>query len=259
MHIVRCKDITKTKRVSGLGLCNPKEMNEACIAKLSWHIKTAGSALCCNVISGKYARKHIGENAAHSQVYDSTLWKHMVKLWPVLDLMTKWEVGNRQSINVWLDCWIGPGIRLIDHLTNTVAAAEESSMAAIMDSQGILNWPLLENILPQEIVDRIRAMDPPELDSTKSESRQFTISNAYYICAGTEAAESLEPWRDIWILHVLERIRSVVYLMQHEGLKTNKYLSQLLLKDPYCEDYIGEEETIIHVMRDCPQAKRVWI
>lgn len=88
---------------------------------------------------------------------------------------------------------------------------------------------------------------------------QFAIANVYSICAGIVMNDNPVPWKDIWSPNVPERIRSLVWMMHHDGLKTNKYLHWLQLRDPYCEECGGEEETILHVMRDCPQTKQVWL
>lgn len=71
MHTIRWKDITKPKKLGGLGLRNLKHMNEACILKLGWEIKFGEDTLWCEVIKGKYLR----QSKICAKTYDSSLWK----------------------------------------------------------------------------------------------------------------------------------------------------------------------------------------
>lgn len=69
MHTISRKETTKSKNNGGLGLQNLKEMNEACIAKLCWKIKTGDDSLWSKVLCGKYYRKNINKNELHNQMY----------------------------------------------------------------------------------------------------------------------------------------------------------------------------------------------
>lgn len=50
----------------------------------------------------------------------------------------------------------------------------------------------------------------------------------------------------------------MVWMLYHNGIKINHYLSKLMLRNPYCEDLTCMEETIIHVMQYYKIAKQTW-
>lgn len=87
----------------------------------------------------------------------------------------------------------------------------------------------------------------------------FTIYNAFDLIVGTSNPVHMEHCSLIWKLSVHERIRSFIWMIHHNGIKTNKYLSQLKLREQYCDDCTDDEETILHVIRNCIHAKPIWI
>lgn len=89
MHTISYKETTKTKKIGGLSLRNLKEMNEACIAKLGWKIKSGEDTLWCEVMKGKYIR----QSEVSAKVYDSSLWKQIISIWPMLDKTSNCDVG----------------------------------------------------------------------------------------------------------------------------------------------------------------------
>lgn len=73
-----------------LGLRNLKNMNEVCIAKLGWKLMLEENTLWHEVMKGKYFRQF----DICAKNHDFCKWKQIVNIWPMLDRMTKWEVGN---------------------------------------------------------------------------------------------------------------------------------------------------------------------
>lgn len=65
-------------------------------------------------------------------------------------------------------------------------------------------------------------------------------------------------WSMIWKLLVPERVRSFLWLVQHERLLTNLRKSRMGLGSQFCNHCNAVSECILHVLRDCPHAKTVW-
>lgn len=91
-------------------------MNKACIVKLGWKLKIRESSLWCEATRGKYKRH--GELGSGPQAinYDSTMSKTIIILWPHLEQMSFWEVGNGNNTRAWKDCWVQLGLKLQDHM-----------------------------------------------------------------------------------------------------------------------------------------------
>lgn len=151
-------------------------------------------------------------------------------------------------------------LELLITLTSSNNNMDYDSMSTIMTRSGNWNWSLLRRILPQDLVEWIRYIDPSNLERRGgTNSGYFTISNAFDLLAGTNNVGNMETWQYIWNLSVPEQIHRFIWMVHHKGIKPNKYLSLFNLRNPLCEDCIGEEVTILHVMRDCRYAKPIWL
>lgn len=60
----------------------------------------------------------------------------------------------------------------------------------------------------------------------------------------------LGMWKKVWKLEVIERVRFFAWQIIHGRLLTKK--------NPYCQHCPGVEESITHVLRDCPIAAFLW-
>ncbi|GAU11214.1 hypothetical protein TSUD_342040 [Trifolium subterraneum] len=90
-HAVNWEIVTKPKAYGGLGIRRLVHMNQACLMKIAWAIRTGKDALWIDVIRGKYNRDgYIQANPSKSLVTDlvddNGHWK--------LDLLTPWLPTN---------------------------------------------------------------------------------------------------------------------------------------------------------------------
>lgn len=99
------------------------------------------------------------------------------------------------------------------------------------------------------MVETIGAIEPPCVGSNETDMciwggtniSSFTISNVFEHIAGACYAGNMNPWKYIWKLMVLGRIRSFIWMIHHYRNMTNQYLNVLKLMDPYREDCAGHE------------------
>jgi len=66
-------------------------------------------------------------------------------------------------------------------------------------------------------------------------------------------------WSQLWNLRMPKRIRCFMWLLQHDRLLTNSRFHRMQLRFPFCHQCEESVETTLHVMRDCPLAKVVWV
>jgi ribonuclease HI len=71
-----------------------------------------------------------------------------------------------------------------------------------------------------------------------------------------EVPDSL--WKKIWRLKVPERVRFLMWMVIHNRLLTDSLKSKMGLRHAMCEFCGDQEETTLHVMRDCPKAMNIW-
>jgi mannosylglycoprotein endo-beta-mannosidase len=103
-HAVNWSVVTQPREMGGLGLRRLKILNQACLSKLVWSLQTGAKDLWCEVLWGKYQRNNSGDDIV-AKAADSSLWKAIVRLWPRVDEVSYWLVGDGRLIKAWDMAW----------------------------------------------------------------------------------------------------------------------------------------------------------
>jgi hypothetical protein len=104
-HAVGWETITAPKWMGGLGMRDLAVMNTACLGKLGWKLKSDSKDLWCNVLRNKYNRGNV-QPEFDTRASDSSLWKALINIMPLLEEESMWCIGNGRSIDAWSDTWI---------------------------------------------------------------------------------------------------------------------------------------------------------
>lgn len=94
-----------------------------------------------------------------------------------------------------------------------------------------------------------------------SSTGAFTVKSAYnYITGGHERDRRAQgPWKLVWSLKIPEKIRVFIWKCMNQRLLTNKErFRRKLTATPYCYKCKTVPESIIHLLRDCPQVCNIW-
>ncbi|CAN1170712.1 Putative ribonuclease H protein At1g65750 [Linum perenne] len=87
----------------------------------------------------------------------------------------------------------------------------------------------------------------------------FTIKSAYNLICRTETAQDSDRWKCVWSWAGPNRIRYFLWLAAKERLVTNTArLRRGLTQDASCPQCAAREESIAHILRDCPFAVETW-
>ncbi|CAN1138640.1 Putative ribonuclease H protein At1g65750 [Linum perenne] len=88
---------------------------------------------------------------------------------------------------------------------------------------------------------------------------RFRVRSAYLLAA-EEEGDTLDPiWRLIWRWKGPQRIRQFLWLVAHNRLLTNSERRRRHLAEiGSCQVCPGQEESVLHVLRDCPLASATW-
>jgi ribonuclease HI len=84
---------------------------------------------------------------------------------------------------------------------------------------------------------------------------KFTVSSAYHLIIGGLVENVDNKWKQIWKLDVIKRVRVFIWQLSQERLLTRDRLARWHIGDHNCPQF---EETISHVVRDCPIAVLIW-
>jgi ribonuclease HI len=143
----------------------------------------------------------------------------------------------------------------------------DAKVADLVDEEG--QWRVDDlHWLPSQIRDNIRGVVPPAANMGKdvclwpgNSNGKFTVSSAYELMCmeGEEDDSQREVWINVWKLEVHERVRCFIWVARHGRILTNKLKHNMRLGEPFCSHCTLQVESILHVLRDCPLARVVWI
>ncbi|CAN1845257.1 Putative ribonuclease H protein At1g65750 [Linum perenne] len=130
------------------------------------------------------------------------------------------------------------------------------------------NWDLdrLQLLLQNDMISEIAAMLPPRPDRGEDSwvwglesNGKFSIRSAYELICKPENIWPEVDWKLIWKWKGPSSIQQFLWLVSHERLLTNcERNRRQLTTNSNCPRCRAEEETILHVLRDCNFAKQVW-
>lgn len=89
----------------------------------------------------------------------------------------------------------------------------------------------------------------------------FTVKSAYAMATRTDIqGHNVEDlFTRMWKVVVPERVRVFFWLVMHQSIMTNVERYRRHIADTgICSVCKGGEETILHVLRDCPAMTRIW-
>lgn len=181
---------------------------------------------------------------------------------------TGWVLGNGRKIKFWKDKWLGDK-PLLNLVTTMVPMGELEMHAQDMWRDGV-GWDLsrIEPYVPQTVrlrlmsvvVDRVTGASD-RMSWSESSDGMFTVRSAYQMLTRDEEERpNMEKFfTRVWRLLVPERVRVFLWLATHQVLMTNVERRKRHLSDSgLCQVCKSGEETILHILRDCPAMEGIW-
>ncbi|XP_031120447.1 uncharacterized protein LOC116023586 [Ipomoea triloba] len=151
-------------------------------------------------------------------------WRSILKGISILLEGSRWKIGQGDSINFWHDKWL----------------------------------------LPDELVDKIRAIPLPVTDNQVdsitwpySTSGVVSVASAFSFVAGLDSDDTSHEW--IWRLLCAEKIKIFLWKISKNGLVTNAERTRRgLAAEADCPCCGFHEESLDHIFRQCVTALECW-
>ncbi|CAN1138974.1 Putative ribonuclease H protein At1g65750 [Linum perenne] len=263
IHLVSWDEVCKPKEHGGLGLKKAKELNMAFMMKLVFQFFKSPNDLWVQVLQHKYFRE--GPNGLHvkNATRISPMWHTVKKVTPLMRLGMKMGIRDGAETNFWLDRWVDSGDRLIDITSgNTSAIDVDQPVAAFVTANGEWNWSLFNQFLSRDGCLQVAGMSPPSAGAREDRitwglerDERFGIRSTYLLSAEEEGV-TLDP---IWRWKGPQWIRQFLLLVAHNRLLTNSERHRRHLAEVgACQVCPGLEDSVLHVLRDCPLASATW-
>jgi hypothetical protein len=176
-----------------------------------------------------------------------------------------WSIGDGTTINFWTDKWIDEHTRIRDLKENIPASAMNWKVKDVVLPSGDWNYNILQNLIPQSIIQKLHAIVPPHDSQGKDVSLwpgtstgAFTVSAAYHLITGDIMKHADKKWAQVWKIEGMERVKVFTWQLVHDRLLTKSRLARWNITSPLCHNCHQFIENTIHVVRDCKVAVHVW-
>ena len=122
---------------------------------------------------------------------------------------------------------------------------------------------MLNSYLAPDIVDKITCVPISLSGSTDkiiwsgTSSGHFSVKSAYTILCDVSGQN--EFWGKIWSLNIPPKLKIFLWTFVSGKLLTNdQRFRRRISNDASCFFCHGIQETMLHLFRDCPNAKKLW-
>ncbi|CAN1750621.1 Putative ribonuclease H protein At1g65750 [Linum perenne] len=238
------------------------------MVKLAFLFFQKPDLLWVQVLHTKYFREVNGELKPRNTSSQSAIWRGIARSWNAMLLGARSGIRNGEDTDFWTSRWLDSGVQLIDHAWNPDYELNiTAKVRDMVSSDGSWNLNTLRSCLPENLVEEIVGMTPPKADLGEDVcswgreiNGKFSIRSAYELVQETPNPRAEVDWKSVWNWNGPGKVQYFLWLVAQGKLLTNLERKRRHLTDvgscPRCE---SEDESILHLFRDCPFARQVWV
>nr|XP_023887877.1 uncharacterized protein LOC112000001 [Quercus suber] len=273
IHWVGWKKLCKPKCHGGLGFKDIELFNIAMLGKQVWRLLHNKDSLFYKVFKAKYF-PNCSILDAGVKVNGSYAWQSILKAREVVQMGSKWRIGDGQSVMIHGDKW------LPDLYSSCVVSPQKNfpnntRVCALIDVENRcwMEDRIREEFLPHE-AEAILSL-PLSFNGKEDRLIWAETTNGYYTTKSTyrlllKEAEAATPgtsnsaaqklfWQELWSLNVPNKIRHFLWRAANDSLPTKKNLQKrIITQDPTCDRCRDGIEDGIHAIWGCQMVKQVW-
>ena len=275
IHWLSWNKLCKSKPEGGLGFRDFSSFNRALVAKNWWRLLKCPNSMLGRVYQAVY---YPNGNILTSTFgrRPSYAWTSIQKAKNILQKGGRWKVGNGSLINIWSDIWIPHGSLALYQPMNLVY----QNLVLVKDLflQDSLNWNslLITQLFPPALAHQILSIPLSQAGNEDSffwphaedgiysckTGYRFLKQNQVMAAASTSnSASVISPatWKKLWSSDALPRCKELAWRCCNNILPVRKQLSVRGMEmDSLCPVCYEQEETALHILFHCREARRAW-
>jgi hypothetical protein len=266
MHMVSWDKVCRPKDLGGLGLYSTKARNLALLAKLNWRVMEDLDSLWAKTLIAKYCPNGIMDERLRTRRSGSSNWKGLRKGHEVFRKGLRWVVNNGHEVSFWHDLWVGNSpLRNLVH--GPLSIWEDSlHVCDVVEGVSMWNFSILSLDIPTCTREAIKAIsicpnrpltDKRVCDTVRGD---FKLGKAYSIaCNKFSECSNSNPSSWIWKVRTSPRIMFFLWQCYHLSVPVREILAHHGINIPtLCPRCLGPNESLIHMLRDCPDSIAFW-
>ena len=266
VHLLSWDTLQRPRKEGGIELRSARQSNAAFLTKLGWRMLTEPNSLWSSVLRHKYCRGRCDIDMFQPTSNMSNVWKEITDNAAWLKKGSAVAIGNGQITLFWDHCWATN----IPLRSLAVASIPTELDGATVEEMWMVRigwrWDSFSNLLPVDVIKRIEAhklIENPEVGDLRywkgSTSGKFSIKHAISLMREDPPRDN-PKWDLIWRVPAQQRIRTFLWLTLHDRILCNANRAKRhLTDDPRCHRCVlDEDETMLHLLRDCPAARVIW-
>ncbi|OMO81305.1 reverse transcriptase [Corchorus capsularis] len=206
------------------------------------------------------------EDRQHGSQTWSYTWRSLIKACTLLSNGLKWRIGNGSRVKFWADPWLlsTPLRDVVDH--SCYAGSSGVLVLDYMTDGGGWNMEKIFLELPMELALKVIGYPLPNVSSPQdrkiwkfSPNGIFTTKSAYQSLIEDDMVPLGGDWSWFWKIPLPARWLHFIWLVRRGRLLTNSLRATWGMgNDPKCHLCGLEEESLVHILRDCPTSRKVW-
>lgn len=266
IHLVGWRRVTRSKRENGLGLRTARLNNEALLAKLCWNILQNKNSMWFDLVKAKYL-KTVKLSEYLVRPGDSLTWKGIVRCMALMAPLIRWKIGNGQDISFWFDNWLGSGPlnEVIDNINSSEIGIK---LHELLEENGEWNLQSLSTYIPEvwrKKITGFRVVLREEKDLmlwSETANGVFSCQSAYRAFHRLYTPRPRLGHRIDWVwrLPYSQKLKFFIWLATQHKIASNKLRKiRKLTENANCGICDGVEESVLHILRDCSAARRIWL
>ncbi|XP_022573038.2 uncharacterized protein LOC111214447 [Brassica napus] len=273
LHWVAWDKICVPLEEGGLGFRNFRDFNLALLAKQVWRLLTKPNTLLARVLKGRYYR-HTNPLLTGKANNPSLGWTSLMAAKHVLKDGLQRTIGTGAETKVWEDLWIpdSPARAALPRIANIDPGLKVHHL--IDFESKMWNIDMVHQFIAAIDVPRVLSLKISKTGRRDSYSWSFTSSGNYTVRSGYATVVNqrrqkendgiVEPSttalkKAIWKLKCPRKIKHFVWNMMSGFVASASKLKERHCGiDATCQRCGAEQETINHIIFECPPAVQCW-
>ncbi|CAL8168851.1 unnamed protein product [Prunus armeniaca] len=264
VHLCQWDLVCRPKSKGGLGFKKTGAMNQALLAKIGWRLHIKDEGLWAKIYKAKYLKGHsiLDDSVIFRQDCSST-WRGVLHGAALLRKGMLWRIGDGGTVKFWKDNWVFDAP--LNQNDSGVHICDPDSVISSFYRDGWWDMEKLRAALPDELVQRVISC-PVGFNSGLQDAQIwkfssngiFSVKSAYNMVFEGSTCSDV-AWTFLWKLRIPPKLHIFFWLVfQGKILSNEQRVRRQLSLDASCGSCHWPMESILHILRDCVKAKKVW-